>query len=142
VRYCLDEYGSDVTTLLGPAVVLVATIATLWIALGQLDQTATTPPPSRRAPDPDIGPAPTPRPEAHERPVARRSGERRRSPAPVMMTPAMPAMPGGFDWTDAKPVPRIRSGLALIVILAVIGALLAMAVAGLIVGATLVFKGI
>jgi len=126
--------------LLGPAVVLLATIATLRIALGQLDQPATTPTRSRRAPDPPVDPAA--HPVVDVAPVVERTGDRGRGPARVMIAPARPAMPAGFAWTDATPAPRFRSGFALIVMLAVIGALLAMAVAGLVVGATVVFKGI
>ncbi len=131
------------TTLLGPAVVLVATIAVLRIALSQHDQTATAPTRTRRAPDPGPGPEPAVAQQAPTRPAPAqpapdRADRRGRSPAPVVMTGA----PAGFNWTDATPIPRIRSGFALIVILAVIGALLAMAVAGLVAGATVVFKGI
>ncbi len=89
--------------------VLVAIIGTLRIALHQPDQTATTNDESRR----------TPRPAG--------AGSPR-----VTMTPA-PTVPAGFQWMEAGPVPRVRSGLALVMILAAVGALLAVAVAGLVV---------
>jgi len=54
----------------------------------------------------------------------------------------MTAAPAGFRWMDATPAPKVRSGFALVVILAVLGALLAMAVAGLVVGVTVVVQGI
>ncbi|HVF14481.1 MAG TPA: hypothetical protein VM942_07775 [Acidimicrobiales bacterium] len=45
---------------------------------------------------------------------------------------AAPA-PAGFQWMDATPAPKVRTGFALVVILAFLGALLATAVAGLVV---------
>jgi hypothetical protein len=129
VRYPFDEIGSDVSTLLGPVVVLAAIVGTLWIALSQpdqtaLDQTATTKRSSRRAPDPERGPSADKSPERSVRPRGR--------PSPAMMTPAVPA---GFHWMDAVPAPKFRAGFALVVILGVLGALLAVAVAGVVVGA-------
>jgi len=120
VRYFLDEIGSDVSTLLGPAVVLVAIIGTLRIALHQPDQTATPTPESSRTPAPArrTGPASSPAPSS--------------APSSATMTPAMPA---GFQWDEAGPVPRFRSGFALVVILAVVGALLAVVVAGVVLAA-------
>ena len=130
VRYPLDEIGSDVSTLLGPAVVLVAIVATLRIALSQLDQTATTESPS----------PPRPR-SAGGRPTWGRSAwpaRRGPLPVPVMATP----VPAGFQWIDAAPAPKVRAGFALVVILAFLGALLAMAVAGLVVGAAVAVQSI
>jgi hypothetical protein len=55
-----------------------------------------------------------------------------------MMTPAMPA---GFQWIDAAPAPKVRAGFALVVVLAVVGAVLAVAVAGLVIGAAKALQG-
>ena len=73
-------------------------------------------------------------------PVLRRvdRGRRSRSPVPSIMAPAMPA---GFQWIDATPVPKIRSGFVLVVILAMLGALLAMAVAALVIGIAVAIQG-
>ncbi len=54
------------------------------------------------------------------------------------MTPAMPA---GFHWMEASPVPRFRSGFALIVLLAVVAVLLAVAVAGAAVAVSIAVRG-
>lgn len=122
VRYPFDEIGSDVSTLLVPAVVLVATIGIIRIALSQPErpvQTATAGDKSRRTPKP---PAPAGAP----------------SPAPVTMTPAMPP---GFQWMEAGPAPRIRSGLALVITLAAVGAALAVAVAAAVVAIASAVQG-
>ena len=71
VRYPFDEIGSDVSTLLGPAVVLAAIIGTVKIALSQPDQTATTKTQSRRTPSPEGAP-PLPAVDPQPRPVPRR----------------------------------------------------------------------
>jgi hypothetical protein len=126
VRNPFDEIGSDVSTLLVPAVLLAAIVGTLWIAMSQPDQTATTDNQSPRAQKP-----------SREAPKRSSDAGGRASPAPVMMTP----MPAGFRWMDATPVPRARAGFALVVILAVVGALLAMAVAGLVVAAAAAVQG-
>ena len=55
-----------------------------------------------------------------------------------MMTPAMPA---GFQWIEAGPVPRVRSGFALLVLLAVVAVLLAVAIAGVVVAASVALRG-
>jgi hypothetical protein len=126
VRYFLDEIGSDVSTLLGPAVVLVAIIGTLRIALHQPDQTATPTTKSRRTPrSSDVAPAPAATPDANP-------GGGRHVPAPAMRTSVIPA---GFHWDEVGPVPRFRSGFALVVILAAVGALLAVVVAGIVLAA-------
>ncbi len=111
--------------------VLVAIIGTIRIALSQPDQPATIKTQSDRTPSP-VGARPTRAPESARRTAA--------SPAttPASMTPAMPA---GFQWIEAGPVPRFRSGFALLVVLAVVGALLAMAVAGLAVAAAAALGG-
>jgi len=49
--------------------------------------------------------------------------------------------PAGFQWTDAVPAPRVRAGFALVVVLAVVGALLAVAIAGLVIGAAVALQG-
>ena len=121
------------TTLLGPAVVLVALFGTLWIVLDQPDQPdqpATTRPPSRRAPRPSDAVAGTPS---------------RRGPTPGTVAAAGPmpgAMPssGGLPWLDAPPTPRVRSGFALMVILAAVGFMLAAMTAGAVVGATVAVR--
>jgi len=136
VRYPFDEIGSDVSTLLGPALVLVAIIGTVKIALSQPDQTATTKTQSRRTPKPE-GASPLPAIDARPRPVHRRA-RGAGSPAPAMMTPAMPA---GFQWIEAGPVPRVRSGFALLVLLAVVAVLLAVAIAGVVVAASVAVRG-
>jgi hypothetical protein len=125
-------------------VVLVATIATLRVALDQPDQTATTPTPSGRDPEPgtDVTPDPaaTTRPDRTGNPTGNPTGDRRsRSGSPGMVATPVPA---GFQWIDAAPAPKMRSGFALVVILAFLGALLAMAVAGLVAGITVAIQGI
>jgi hypothetical protein len=132
-------------------VVLVATIATLRIALYQPDQIATTKPRSRRDPEPGtdltpdpVSPGPTvaatakPRRKA-DRPTDRHTDRRSRSGSPSMVAAPMPA---GFQWMDAVPAPKVRSGFALVIILAFLGALLAMAVAGLVAGIAVAIQGI
>ncbi|MEA2685391.1 MAG: hypothetical protein QOE93_586 [Actinomycetota bacterium] len=114
--------------------VLAAIVGTLRIALSQPDQTATTETQSDRTR------RPAPRPEGDESEsrsewAAPQPGQPR--PVPVMMTPAMPA---GFQWIEATPVPRFRSGFVLVVMLAVVGALLAMTVAGFGVAVAVVVK--
>ena len=121
--------------------VLVAIIATLWVALSQPDQSATTKTESRRTPRPEaVPPAPTAEPDlaaAEAVPQAtRRRG--RTVPSPVTMTPAMP---GGFQWMEASPVPRFRAGFALVVLLAVVAALLAVTVAGVVLGISVAVRG-
>jgi hypothetical protein len=148
VRYPFDEIGSDVSTLLGPAVVVVAIIATLRVALSQPDQTATTKTQSRRTPSPEGVPS-SPIADPIADPIDRgttagdfgpRADHRRNRLAPsrVTMTPAMPA---GFQWMEAGPVPRFRTGFALVVLLAVVGALLALAVAGAVMAASVAIRG-
>jgi hypothetical protein len=56
--------------------------------------------------------------------------------------PMRAPMPAGFQWMDAVPAPKMRSGFALVVILAFLGALLAMAVAGLVAGIAVAVQGI
>ena len=107
--------------------VLVAIIGILLIALHQPDQTATTTDRSRRTPNPA---------GAGSQPVADPVG--RPSPAPVTMSPAMPS---GFNWMEAGPVPRFRSGFALVLILATVGALLAVAVAATVVAIARAIQG-
>jgi hypothetical protein len=125
-------------------VVLAAIIGTVKIALSQPDQTATTKTQSRRTPSPEGAPPipaidPEPRPVPRPRPARPgRTGRAGGSPAPVMMTPAMPA---GFQWIEARPVPRVRSGFALLVLLAVVAVLLAIAVAGVVVAASVALRG-
>ena len=136
VRYPFDEIGLDVSTLLGPALVLVAIIGTVKIALSQPVQTATTKTQSRRTPSPRGAP-PRPAIDAQLRPVPRR-GRPSGTAAPAMMTPAMPA---GFQWIEAGPVPRVRSGFALLVLLAVVAVLLAVAIAGVVVAASVALRG-
>jgi hypothetical protein len=117
-------------------VLLAAIIATLRVALSQPDQTATAKTQSRRGrPDPVPG-----LPRVERAAEAPRSAEPRgrSAPVPVMMTPATPA---GFQWIDATPAPRVRSGFALIIMLAVLGALLAIAVAGLVMGIVVAVQG-
>ncbi len=67
----------------------------------------------------------------------RRSGRRR----PASMPGLIGVAPAGFQWMEAGPAPRARAGFALVVILAVLGALLAVAVAGLVVGAAVAVQG-
>ncbi len=110
--------------------VLVAIIATIRIALSQSDQpdqTATTKTQSDRTPSPEGA-----------RPARAPDHARRRAPSPVPMTPALPA---GFQWVEAGPVPRFRAGFALVVVLAVVGALLAVAVAAVVVAASVAVRG-
>jgi hypothetical protein len=116
--------------------VLVAIIGTVKIALSQPDQSATTKTQSRRTPSPEGAP-PLPTIEPQPRPVHRR-GRPAATPAPAMMTPAMPA---GFQWIEARPVPRVRSGFALLVLLAAVAVLLAVAVAGVVVAASVAVRG-
>lgn len=122
--------------------VLVATIATLRIALHQPDQIATTTTRSRRGPGPDPGTEPPAGAVAPGRPEEsagwladriNRSASPGRGGAP---------MPAGFQWMDAAPAPKVRSGFALVVILAFLGALLAMAVAALVAGISVALQGI
>jgi len=120
-------------------VVLVAIIGTVKIALSQPDQTATTKSQSLRTPSP-AGAPPVPAPETDLRPIPRPAARRLRGaggPAPGMMTPVMPA---GFQWIEAGPVPRFRSGFALVVLLAVVAVLLAIAVAGVVVAASVAVR--
>ena len=109
--------------------VLVAIVATLRIALSQLDQTATAESPPRRDPDP---------PAVPDLGSFGLAGPARTVAVPVMATP----VPAGFQWIDAAPAPKVRAGFALVVILAFLGALLAMAVAGLVVGAAVAVQSI
>jgi len=125
-----------VLTLLGPAVVLVAIVATVRIAISQPDQPATAKTRSRRAPDPGTATSTVPGPATG---AARSAGGRAGPASPVIVTTPMPA---GFRWTDATPAPKVRSGFALVVILAFLGALLAMAVAGLVAALAVAVQGI
>ncbi len=110
--------------------VLVAIVATLRIALSQLDQTATAESPPRRDPDP---------PAVPDLGSFGLAGPARTVPVPMVMATPVPA---GFQWIDAAPAPKVRAGFALVVILAFLGALLAMAVAGLVVGAAVAVQSI
>jgi len=123
-------------------VLLAALVGTLRIALSQPDQSATTRTTSRRAPQPRRAASPpvsAPAP-ARARGRAERSADPRTGRSPVPVTMSGPA-PAGFQWMDATPAPRIRAGFALVVILAVLGALLAVAVAGVVIGAAFAIQG-
>ena len=117
--------------------VLFAIVATLRIALNQPDQTATTKTRSRRDPGAGMSPDVAAGGSIRTAPAPPPAGRASSSPA-IGSTP----MPAGFQWMDAAPAPKVRSGFALVVILAFLGAMLAMAVAGMVAALSVAIQGI
>lgn len=123
-----DIIPSVVSTLLSLAVVAVAILGVLRIALKEPDQPATVRRPSRsRDPHPALGAAMSAQP-APVRSVA----VRERGVAGAQ--PALETGGGTSVWT------RVRSGIALLVLVAVVGAMLALAVGAVLVGGALALR--
>jgi ABC-type dipeptide/oligopeptide/nickel transport system permease subunit len=117
-----------VSTLLTLAVVAVAILGVLRIALSEPDQPATV---RRRNRSRDPHPAPGAAMSAQPAPV-RSVAVRERA---VAAAPRRAGTGGGTSvWT------RVRSGIALVVLVAVVGAMLALAVGAVLVGGALALR--
>jgi hypothetical protein len=142
-----------VSTFLVSLGVVAATIAAvLYVALNGPDQPATVSRPTARA-TPPKPPKPSRRDRREaERVVAAASPPRRQVAVPSVPQVGIPTGPAlalpDSDTMRLRVLPaapttlwvRIRSGVALVVLVAVLGALLALAVGGILVGAALLIR--